>query len=884
MTDWHQPLRDDVRQLGDLLGQVLKVHDGPELFDRVERVRALSKRAHAGDDRAFDELADLMRALPETVALRVARAFAHFLSLANIAEQHHRVRRRRDHAREPEGRPQRGSSLETLGRLRAAGFDAAALARAAASIHIELVLTAHPTEIVRRTLLQKHHRIARLLDVLDRSDLTPPARHDATEALQREIALAWQTDEVRHDPVSPLDEVRAGLVVFEESLWDAVPVYLRALDRALVATTGTPLPLGAAPIAFGSWIGGDRDGNRAVTPEVTRQAAWLARWVAADLYLREVQALRDDLSLTTATGELRDRAGGAREPYRALLAQVRDRLTATRAWAEAALRHEPPAAAAAKPYFEAADLAEPLQLCYRSLDSTGNHLIAAGRLTDLLRRVAVFGVTLARLDIRQEASRHADAVAWIARTRGWGAYGDASESDRQALLLRQLTAGERVAEPLPLATASDEQRDVIETFQMAAQLHPESLGAYVITMASAPSDVLAVELLQRVAAQRHRQRVVPLFETRADLHRAAATMGDLLAIPWYRDRIQGRQEIMVGYSDSSKEAGRFAAAWTLYRAQEEIVAACAARDVAVTLFHGRGGSIGRGGGPAYLAIQSQPAKAMTGSLRITEQGETIEAKFGLVDIAVRTLEVYTTATLDAMVAPLPAPTPEWHACLDRISTDATAAYRAVVYDTPAFVEYFHLATPAPELESINIGSRPARRPGSSAAVGGLRAIPWQFAWIQTRLLLPSWLGIDEALARAHARGEAALLREMYYGWTFFRSTLQLIAIALAEADPRIAAGYDRLAPPALRSIGQDLRRRYAQAVEALLGVTGQTDLLQDNPVLRRSIDVRNPYVDPINLVQVDVLRRMREHQPDPQLRHAFVVTVNGIAAGMRNTG
>jgi phosphoenolpyruvate carboxylase len=884
MIDRHQPLRDDVRQLGDLLGTVLKVHDGPELFDRVERVRALSKRAHAGDDRAFDELADLMRALPEAVALRVARAFAHFLSLANIAEQHHRVRRRRDHAREPEGRPQRGSSLETLGRLRAAGFDAAALARAAASIHIELVLTAHPTEIVRRTLLQKHHRIARLLDVLDRSNLTPPARHDATEALQREIALAWQTDEVRHKPVSPLDEVRAGLVVFEESLWDAVPTYLRALDRALGATTRTQLPLAAAPVTFGSWMGGDRDGNRAVTPEVTRQAAWLARWAAADLYLREVQALRDELSLTTANGELRDRARGTREPYRAVLAEVRDRLTATRAWAEAALRHDTPAVAAAKPYLEAADLAEPLHLCYRSLNSTGNHLIAAGRLTDLLRRVAVFGVTLARLDIRQEASRHTDALAWIARTRGWGAYADASESDRQALLLRELTADEQEAEPLPLETASDEQRDVIETFQMAAQLHPESLGAYVITMASAPSDVLAVELLQRTAGQRHRQRVVPLFETRADLHHAAQTMRDLLAIPWYRDRIQGRQEIMVGYSDSSKEAGRFAAAWALYRAQEEIVAACEAYDVAVTLFHGRGGSIGRGGGPAYLAIQSQPAKAMTGSLRITEQGETIEAKFGLVDIAVRTLEVYTTATLDAMVAPLPAPTPEWHACLDRISADATAAYRAVVYDNPAFVEYFRLATPAQELESINIGSRPARRPGSSAAVGGLRAIPWQFAWIQTRLLLPSWLGIDEALARAHARGEAALLREMYNGWAFFRSTLQLIAIALAEADPRIAAGYDRLAPPALRSIGQDLRRRYAQAVEALLGITGQTDLIQDNPVLRRSIDVRNPYVDPINLVQVEVLRRMREHQPDPQLRHAFVVTVNGIAAGMRNTG
>src|SRR5206468_597276 len=401
-----------------------------------------------------------------------------------------------------------------------------------------------------------------------------------------------------------------------------------------------------------------------------------------------------------------------------------------------------------------------------------------GRLTDLLRRVAVFGVTLARLDIRQEASRHADAVAWIARTRGWGAYGDASESDRQALLLRQLTAGERVAEPLPLATASEEQRDVIETFQMAAQLHPESLGAYVITMASAPSDVLAVELLQRVAGQRHLQRVVPLFETGADLQRAGETMRDLLAIPWYHKRIQGRQEVMVGYSDSSKEAGRLAAAWALYRAQEEIVSACEARDVAVTLFHGRGGSIGRGGGPTYLAIQSQPARAMTGSLRITEQGETIEAKFGLVDIAVRTLEVYTTATLEATVAPLPPSTSQWHECADRMAADAAAAYRGIVYDTPDFVAYFRAATPEPELATINIGSRPARRPGSGAAVTGLRAIPWQFAWIQTRLLLPSWLGIDEALAAAEARGESALVREMYNGWTFFRSTLQLIAIAL----------------------------------------------------------------------------------------------------------
>ena len=327
-----------------------------------------------------------------------------------------------------------------------------------------------------------------------------------------------------------------------------------------------------------------------------------------------------------------------------------------------------------------------------------------------------------------------------------------------------------------------------------------------------------------------------------------------------------------------------AAAWALYRAQEEIVSACEARDVAVTLFHGRGGSIGRGGGPTYLAIQSQPARAMTGSLRITEQGETIEAKFGLVDIAVRTLEVYTTATLEATVAPLPPPAPHWHDCADRMAADAAAAYRGIVYDTPDFVGYFRAATPEPELAAINIGSRPARRPGSGAAVTGLRAIPWQFAWIQTRLLLPSWLGIDEALAAAEARGESALVRDMYNGWAFFRSTLQLTAMALAGADARIAAQYDRLASPGLRPIGDDLRRRYTRAVDELLAIIGQRDLLHDNPVLRRSIDVRNPYVDPINLVQVEVLRRMREREPDQQLRDAFVVTVNGIAAGMRNTG
>jgi phosphoenolpyruvate carboxylase len=900
MSGPHQPLRDDVRLLGERLGEVLKHHEGPELFALVEEVRALSKRAHAGSDEDFDRLADLLRDVPIGTAFRVARAFAHFLTLANIAEQHHRIRRRRDHARDAHGRPQRGSTEEAFARLLAAGVSADVLARAVRSIRVELVLTAHPTEIVRRTLLQKHHRIAAVLSRLDRPDLTATERQDALDALQREIEAVWQTDEVRRERVSPLDEVRAGLVVFEESLWDGVPLYMRALDRAMNAATGACLPLDAAPIRFGSWIGGDRDGNPTVTPEVTRQATWLARWSAANLYLRDIRALRDELSLTTASDELRARVGDAHEPYRALLAGVRDRLAATRAWAETALAGEPleqSDARAAAPYLDARDLLEPLDLCRRSLEATGNALIASGRLADILRRIAAFGLTLARLDIRQEASRHAEAVEWIARQRGWGAYDEATEDERVALLVRELTSGGTTLTDPP--ANNPRVRDVLETFRMAESLHPESLGAYVITMASRPSDVLAVELLQKIAGQTRPQRVVPLFETTDDLRHAGETIDALLRVPWYRARIGGHQEVMVGYSDSAKDAGRFAAAWILYRAQEEIVAACERHGVAVTLFHGRGGSIGRGGGPTYLAIQSQPPRALaqticnesdrsdslqTASVRITEQGETIEAKFGLVDIAVRTLEVYTSAMLEATVAPQAGPRDEWRATMERLAGEARAAYRAVVYETPEFLEYFHTATPEAELAAINIGSRPARRPGMTASTDGvesLRAIPWQFAWTQTRLLLPSWLGVDTAITEP----ERARLREMYTRWPFFRSTLDLIAIALAEADPRIAAQYDRLAPAARRPLGAALRERFRRAADAMLAVMDQRDLLHDNPVLRRSIDVRNPYVDPINLVQIELLRRMRSGgSTDPQLQHAFVVTVNGIAAGMRSTG
>jgi len=881
--DPHKPLRDDVRLLGELLGETLRALEGEELFARVEEVRALAKRAHAGDAAAFESLADRLADMPIAAAVPIARAFSHFLTLANIAEQHHRVRRRRDYARDRVHAPQPGSCAEAFARWRRGGLAPDRLAEAVRRLQIELVLTAHPTEVVRRTLLQTHRRIADALAERDRSDLTPEESDDAVNALRREIATIWQTDEVRAHAVSPLDEVRGALAVFEQTLWEALPRFVRQIDRAL----GEPMPLDAAPLRFGSWIGGDRDGNPNVTPETTRKATWMARWVAADLYAREIEALRAELSMASASGELRAAVGDSAEPYRALLRGVSAKLLATRQIAAARIEQDGGFDAdSGTVLLDVADLAEPLLLCHRSLVATGNALIAGGRLADILRRIAAFGLTLAPLDLRQEASRHAEAVAWIARAWNLGRYADASEEERVAMLTRELATGTRTFADLPIADGevTATVRDVLETFRTAAALPPESLGAYVITMASRASDVLAVELLQKLAGNRHPQRVVPLFETAADLQASGSVLDALFSLPWYRTRIAGHQEVMIGYSDSAKDAGRFSAAWALYCAQEQIVVTCARHGVGLTLFHGRGGSVGRGGGPTHLAIRSQPPGSIDGRLRVTEQGEMIQAKFGLPDIAVRTLEVYTTATLEATLMPGADPRPAWRATMDRLSDESRASYRALVYEHPRFIEYFHTATPEPELGRVRIGSRPARRT-SGESVEGLRAIPWQFAWTQTRLLLASWLGVDDALEGANARHERALLKAMYGEWPFFQSTIDLMEMVLAKADARIAAEYDRrLVPADLQPLGSQLRQRLGRATATVLSVTGHREPADATPVLRRSIDVRNPYVDPINLVQIELLARLRAGDDDPELERAFVVTVNGIAAGMRNTG
>ena len=880
MADPHKPLRDDVRLLGELLGDTIRAQAGESIFAMVERVRALAKSGRAGHDADFRVLADELSRMAIDDALPIARAFAHFLHLANIAEQHHRVRRRRAYLRDPAAAPQRGSCADGFARLLAAGITPDQLHASVSALQVELVLTAHPTEVARRRLVQKHNRIAAALAQRDRPDLTAPEQDDLVAGIRREILAAWSTSDVRQQRPTPIDEVRSGLIVFEQSLWDALPQYVGSVDRALRASTGRGLPIDAAPLRFGSWIGGDRDGNPHVTPDVSRRACLLARWVAAGLYLREIEALRDELSMEGASAELLERVPGSLEPYRELLRGVRARLAATRAWIEAALETAgtPPGP---EVYVTGDALAADLRLCHRSLEASGQQLIADGRLTDVLRRVAAFGVTLARLDIRQDSTRHTEALAAITSALGLGSYADWDEGARLAFLVDELSS-RRPLIPDGLE-AAPEVRDVLDTFRMIAAAPAESLGAYVITMTRSASDVLAVELLQKAVGVAAPLRVVPLFETARDLQQAGPVMETLLAVPWYRARTGDRQEVMIGYSDSAKDAGRVAAGWELFKAQEAVVASCARHGVKVTLFHGRGGSVGRGGGPTHLALQSQPPGSVDGTLRVTEQGEMLQALFGFPDIAVRTMEVYTTGTLEAWLTPVPAGRGEWRACMDRLAADARDGYRQVVYDDPRFIDYFHASTPEAEIGELNIGSRPARRGGGSS-VAGLRAIPWQFAWTQTRLMLGAWLGVEEALDRAAARGEGELLRTMYREWPSFQSAIDLIEMVLAKADGRIAAEYDRrLVPPELRPLGEDLRARLARAIRAVRAVSGHEHLLEATPVIRRSIDVRNPYVDPLNLVQVELLRRMRAH-PDPRVHTGLMVTVNGISAGMRNTG
>ncbi|UVE16731.1 phosphoenolpyruvate carboxylase [Pseudomonas sp. LS44] len=871
-------LREDVHLLGELLGETIRAQYGADFLDKIERIRKGAKAARQGSAAGAEQLSSTLDGLAEDELLPVTRGFNQFLNLANIAEQYHRVRR----LAPGEAEPFEALVLpELLGRLLAAGQSGESLARQLSRVEIELVLTAHPTEVARRTLIQKYDAIAAQLAAQDHDDLSEREREQVRNRLQRLIAEAWHTEEIRRSRPTPVDEAKWGFAVIEHSLWQAVPRFLRGVDADLHAATGLRLPLQAAPVRFASWMGGDRDGNPNVTAKVSREVLLLARWMAADLYLRDVDQLAAELSMQQASDELKLLVGVHPEPYRCVLKQLRDRLRATRAWAEAALAGDTVASAAVLQ--DNRELIEPLELCYQSLHHCGMGVIADGALLDCLRRAATFGLFLARLDIRQDATRHAAALNEITDYLGIGHYQEWDEDTRIAFLLRELD-NRRPLLPAHHQPSAD-TAEVLATCRVIAAAPAASLGSYVISMAGAPSDVLAVQLLLKEAGVQRPMRVVPLFETLDDLDNAGPAIDRLLGLPGYRVRLHGPQEVMIGYSDSAKDAGTTASAWAQYRAQEALVDICRAHDVELLLFHGRGGTVGRGGGPAHAAILSQPPGSVTGHFRTTEQGEMIRFKFGLPDIAVQNLNLYLAAVLEATLQPPPTPEPAWRELMDRLAADGVQAYRAVVREHPQFVDYFRQATPEQELGRLPLGSRPAKR--REGGVESLRAIPWIFAWTQTRLMLPAWLGWEQALGNALQRGDKALLESMRDDWPFFRTRIDMLEMVLAKADAEIARLYDqRLVDPALQPLGAHLRDLLSQAIAAVLGLTRQSQLLAHSVETLESISVRNTYLDPLHLLQAELLARSRHSAGEASgpLEQALLVSVAGIAAGLRNTG
>jgi phosphoenolpyruvate carboxylase len=878
MAEIDARLREEVHLLGELLGDTISNQLGEAFLAKIELIRQGSKAGRKGSSAGEQQLRENLAALSDDELLPVARAFNQFLNLANIAEQYHRIRRRRP----DEAQPFDDRVLaELLQRLVAGGHKPEQLARQLGRVDIELVLTAHPTEVARRTLIQKYDAIAAQLAALDHADLSAAERDQARLKLRRLIAEAWHTEEIRRSRPSPVDEAKWGFAVIEHSLWQALPSFLRKADQALHDACGLRLPLEAAPVRFASWMGGDRDGNPNVTAEVSRKVLLLARWMAADLYLRDVDRLAAELSMQQASDELRLRVGVHPEPYRALLKQLRERLRATRAWAEAALDDE--VAPGPEVLHDNRELLEPLELCYHSLHACGMGVIAEGELLDCLRRAACFGLFLVRLDIRQDAARHAAAMVEITDYLGLGNYAEWDEEQRLEFLLRELDNRRPLLPPHHRPSA--ETAEVLATCRVIAAAPAASLGTYVISMAGAPSDVLAVQLLLKEAGLQRPMRVAPLFETLADLDNAGPAIDRLLGLHGYRARLHGPQEVMIGYSDSAKDAGTTAAAWAQYRAQETLVSVCRKHEVELLLFHGRGGTVGRGGGPAHAAILSQPPGSVSGRFRTTEQGEMIRFKFGLPQLAEQNLNLYLAAVLEATLQPPPAPEPAWRSAMDRLAADGVAAYRAVVREHPQFVEYFRQATPEQELGRLPLGSRPAKR--RAGGVESLRAIPWIFAWTQTRLMLPAWLGWEQALDKAIQGGGKGLLEDMREHWPFFRTRIDMLEMVLAKADLAIAALYDeRLVSSELRPLGAQLRDLLSQCRSMVLGLTHQSELLTHSPETREAITVRNIYLDPLHLLQAELLARcrLRENPVDSPLEQALLVSVAGIAAGLRNTG
>lgn len=867
-------LQQRIRDLGSTLGDTIAQELGTFWLDKIETIRLAGRRSALGEQAATEQLKTLFQELDDDSLLVIARAFSQFLNLANLAEQ------------EAASAQIRADVLHQMfDKLKQAKVDGEEVIGAIAKLNIDLVLTAHPTEVVRRTLIHKYSELTECLSLLDQQHLSDWQRERLISRIAVLITQSWHTDEIRVARPTPVDEAKWGLAVIENSLWQAVPEFLRELEAKLKQEFAVELPLDQVPVQFNSWMGGDRDGNPFVTAKVTQEVLWYARHRAAQLFADDIAVLVAELSMSECSEEVRATIGECKEPYRKILLPLEKCLQqSVSSLAECLFTDSP---SLDSPYIVSQQqLIEPLLLCYRSLKESGLSLIADDRLRDTIRRAYCFGVHLLKIDVRQDSERHANAIAELTRYLGIGDYQQWSEEQKQKFLLTELSSNRPL---IPYNwQCSAEVREVLDTCQVIANNEPDAFGIYIISMASTPSDVLAVALLLDEMGVNWPMPVAPLFETLDDLNNSESVISALLALDWYRERIQFQQYVMIGYSDSAKDAGALAAGWAQYQSQELLVALAEKYGIKLTLFHGRGGTLGRGGLPAYDAIRSQPPGSLDGGFRVTEQGETIRYKFGTVKLAKQSLMIYASAIIEAMLLPSPIPKQSWRAAMIEMAELGCRNYRAVVREHPDFVPYFRTATPEQELGKLPLGSRPAKRK-PEGGIESLRAIPWIFAWAQTRLVLPTWLGVMPAIDRYMAQGNQAVIADMLAQWPFFKSRLAMLDMVFGKADTQISEAFEqRLVPEELKPIGQMLRQELQQSVTSLLQLLEQQQVMEQDLEGKRSIEIRATYLQPLHYLQIELLSRIRSRQGASDLpnnlQQAMMVTIGGIAIGMRNTG
>ena len=879
-------LREDIRYLGNILGEVIKEQEGIKFFNLVEKVRKLSKanKINLKNKNSFKKLVKTVRNSNPIDTLRLSRAFTHLINFINLAESIDTSRNLDEYETKRKNLKYNIFIEEIFEKLfKNKKISNNKIYNLAKNLDIGIVLTAHPTEVKRRTLIQKYHKIIEILEQRDLYNSHPSKLTQLNKQLHDEFTIIWNTDDLKRTKPSPFDEARWGLAIIEDSLWETIPKVYRRLNSIFLKNMNRGLPKNFNPIQFGSWMGGDRDGNPNVTAKVTKEVILLSRWEAAKLYEKSLTKIIRSYSMKKCSKKISSKVGKTFEPYRVFLRPLRDKLRLTHRSIEQYFINKTPLDKNIL-LSSTEEILKPLRVVRESLEQNHNENVASGELLDLMRRAKCFGINLARLDIRQESSRHRQLIAELIKKKFNKNYYNFTEEEKINFLKSKLTSTKSFINKFKF---SDKQNnEVWSTFKVLADEPSECLGAYVISMTTSVSDILSVSFLQKEAKINNKLRVVPLFETLDDLINAKPIMESLFSKKWYRKLINNKQEVMIGYSDSSKDAGKICASWHQYKAQEEIVRLGKKFDVNVTFFHGRGGSPGRGGGPIQATLRSQPPGSVNGKIRITDQGEVIQQKYGYEPIAEYNLCSYIGAVTEATLNPPPTPKQNWRSLIEKMSDISKSSYRKNINQSSEFIKYFKTVTPSAALGKLSIGSRPSKRKNVDN-IKSLRAIPWVFAWTQIRLMLPAWLGSAEALRYAYIKKFRRTLIDMEKNWPFFNSMLDILDMVITKADPDISKIYEKyLADDALKKIGKKLRFQF-EVIKKLNKKITTKEVILTRKQFRTLITVRAIYSEVLNIIQPIVIYKLKKNKimsDKKYLNDALLTSIAGISAAMKNTG